>query len=1350
MRNLIPHFIQEQLLSDTLTGYSEGFAVFVDMSGFTRLTEALMNEGKAGAERLSIILNAIFEPMVGLVYDHGGFIPHFAGDAFLGIFLNDRTNLTAEQVLAISQQFFDLLEKASVHFQGFEISIKVGVSYGEIAWGIVGKENKSFYFRGAGIEGSTDSQSMASKQEVIVDAPFRQLLPTEIPLSQIDNLPYFKVDEYFDTNRVERLLSKRTPSKEKILSKKIAAQFLPDAVLQFNQQGEFRAVVPVFISFEGVGNHDSLSDYMSIVLEQTSNFSGYFKEIEFGDKGGVCVIIFGAPVSFENNIERAVEFVSAVNEDILPMQTSMGLKHKVGVATGIAYTGIVGGKQRCQYAAVGNRVNIAARLMMQAEWGEVLVDEEVQKQRNFKFRHKGDISYKGLKKKIPTFQFTGRNLEHRQTFNGSMVGRTAELNTLIELALEAFEVSRPTVAYVYGEAGVGKTRLSFEMKGLLRKLKRLRWLTCRSDQILRKPFNPFISLLKNYFGQSSDNSHQINFDNFEQRFSALVNEMMHVSHAQAEQIRREIIRTKPVLAALTGLKTTNSLWDNLDAKGRYENTLSALTSLFQAEALLRPVVVELEDGHWFDDSSLEFLNDFVGRVKNFPIFFLVTSRYDDEGLRPKVFDEISLQKHNIPDQIVDLNILDATAMKSFADERLKGDIHDDLLELLMRTSNGNPFYAEQMLEYFVENELLKMTDSKWSVKDKNVRISDSIQAVLTARIDRLSAQVKETVKAAAVIGREFELPVLSEVMKGSEALKQQNGGASSLVLKEQVKTAERAQIWQAMNELRYIFRHALLREAVYDMQLKTRLKELHRLIAEAIENLYSRNIEQHFVDLVFHYEQAEVKPKLIEYLQKAADHAKSLYQNQQALVFYDKLLSLIEDGDKTQQKSNNDRAKILLNKGAILELTGQWDECESSFREALELARKTNDSKLLGTVNDHLGHLLMLKGNYDDADTFLETAAAFFGSIHDNRGTSRVYGNLGTLYFRQGKYEDAKLYFIRSIQLAQLYKHTPSNAQIVSTLGLTYMNLGKYDDGIRWQQSQLDLCKRVGDRQGMATLYVNMGIVYFEKGDYDAALESHQKGLSLSEELGNKQLTAIAIGCIGNVWQHKGKFDSAMENFERDLVLVEELGDKQGISIALGLIGELYSIMGEFDKAIEYMHRNLAISEELSYQKGVAKALNNLGDIYYFKKEYETSLKYYDQSIQVTRSIGNKLVLAFSLVEKGQVLLSTGRIDEARQHLDEALQLGNEINQPDLIFSAKLFSASLAIADGKDDKAKATLDELLTDEHRDQDLANIHYQYSKVEEGTNHREKALELYQKLFEQTPMYIFGLRIQSLKKN
>ncbi|MEM1320654.1 MAG: tetratricopeptide repeat protein [Bacteroidota bacterium] len=1337
MKNLIPHFVQLKYLSDEQSGHFKAYTMFIDLSGFTPLTETLMKQGSAGAEQLSVSLNHIFAPMVGLVYQRGGFIPYFAGDAFTAIFPVE--DMDPDKFIETARMLRDLFSKQGLkktQFGDFQIGIKIGLSFGEVDWGIVGADHKTFYFRGDAIDDCAESEHRAKGQEIIFDKHLMALFDEQTPAFEPMQIGYYRL-----LDNAEVLALPAQPVDLPALDEEIVSHFFPRSVIDFNELGEFRTVISVFISFTGVDSHSLFNQFITIIVEQINSFSGYFKEVDFGDKGGVALGFFGAPVSFENNTDRALEFIFAVHEELKPLQKRSGLKFRAGITSGLAYTGIVGGPERCQYAAVGNRVNLAARLMINADWGEVLVDSEIQKSRYFNFNHKGDIHYKGIEGSIPTYKLLGRSIADRVVFSGQLIGRKEEVATLIEFASPILFDEFAGIKYVYGEAGIGKSRLSYELRQRLKERTTVNWLTCQADQILKKPFNPFVYFLKNYFEQSPENTAIDNRSNFERRFNWLMEDSEKIEGMEGEVLRKELLRTRSILAALISIYYEDDLWQQLDAKGRYQNTLQALSNLFKVKARVDPLVIELEDGHWYDDSSKAFLEEFIRQISAFPILLLVTSRYDDDGTKPLLIPEELLGKNQIPFGEIDLNILSDEALLDFAEVKLKGQVHRELYELLLRTTNGNPFYLEQILEYFVESNLLELIDGEWHIKDKSIKVSSSINSILMARVDRLSTLVKETVKAAAVIGREFEIPVLSEVMKGHEDFVKRNGNAAA-VLKEQIRTAEQGQIWQAMNELRYIFRHSLLREAVYSMQLGTRLRRLHRLIAEAIEKLYATNLDERYVDLAFHYEQAEVREKTDFYLNHAANYARRNFQNQQALEFYNKLLRNLDAEDRPE-----DQVNILLKKGSVLVLIGQWDDCEQVFEEAKEIARKLDDRLLMGQTNNNLGHLLMLKGNYDEARTCLERAAALFEAIGDNAGTAKVNGDLGNLYFRQGNYNEAIDFFTRSIDQRRRHR-LASNPQIVANLGLTHMNQGNYDEGIRCQRAELSLCEAANDKPGMATLNTNLGIVYFEKGDYDAALACYEKGLELSEELGNKLLTSIAIGCIGSVYQRKGDYQRAMELFIRDLELCEELGDKQGMSIAIGLIGELRSVEGEFDIAIQYLERNLELSEELGYQKGIAKAVNTLADIYTFQGLYDKAVAYYDRAIQISRKIKNKLVLGFSLVEKGSTLILKGDYKEAHSIHLEALEIAENLGNPDLIFQALILAANVEYFAGRREIAVKMLKDMLSNTKSKSEQAAVHYHLYKMNgKGNIHRDKAFELYQALYEVEPCYLFKERLIEL---
>ncbi|RMG80407.1 MAG: adenylate/guanylate cyclase domain-containing protein, partial [Bacteroidetes bacterium] len=164
VKNLIPHFIQTQYLSKRKHGSFEAYAMFVDLSGFTRMTETLMNKGTEGAERLSNILNAIFEPMVRLVYAGGGEIPYFAGDAFTAVFPAARQ--TATGVIENAAGQLASLRQVSEQFEEVEIKAKIGLSFGQVEWGIVGTQNLAFYFRGDAVEGCSEAQKRAIENDI--------------------------------------------------------------------------------------------------------------------------------------------------------------------------------------------------------------------------------------------------------------------------------------------------------------------------------------------------------------------------------------------------------------------------------------------------------------------------------------------------------------------------------------------------------------------------------------------------------------------------------------------------------------------------------------------------------------------------------------------------------------------------------------------------------------------------------------------------------------------------------------------------------------------------------------------------------------------------------------------------------------------------------------------------------------------------------------------------------------------------------------------------------------------------------------------------------------------------------
>jgi len=336
------------------------------------------------------------------------------------------------------------------------------------------------------------------------------------------------------------------------------------------------------------------------------------------------------------------------------------------------------------------------------------------------------------------------------------------------------------VVYIYGEAGIGKSHLAYELRRALQKQGDLSWFTGQTDQILRQAFNPFAYFLKRYFNQFPEATLDENKANFEERLNRLIADLSELGLESVQGLTDELVRTKSVLGALVGLHWPGSLYESLDGNLRYQNTLFAIKTLLLAESRLAPIILELEDLHWLDEASHEALTTLSRNISDYPLLVVVTSRYADDGSKP----DLTLAE-DTPTTIVDLNVLSPEDLRHLAEDILGGPVADSLVELLLERTQANPFFAQQFLYYFHENDLLEQVErpsTVWAVKeDISVDVPTNINAILIARIDRLAQSVKDVVKAAAVLGREFDDRILARMLQTD--------------ISEEVHIAEQEQVW---------------------------------------------------------------------------------------------------------------------------------------------------------------------------------------------------------------------------------------------------------------------------------------------------------------------------------------------------------------------------------------------------------------------------------------------------------------------------------------------------------------------------------------------------------------------------
>ncbi len=1285
MNKLIPSFIADKYSTGETSGSFSAAVLFLDVTGFTAMTQALMANGKEGAEALNSLLKTTFEPVIDAVYDRGGFISSFEGDAFTAIFPRVEAPLDCCYAALNITEIFAKIGHQETRFGAFDLSIKIGLANGDVEWGIIGsKLHKTYYFRGNAIDDCAKAEQACEGMQIILTSKFAKRISDEIKTAPAS----------VSFSRLIRVIPKepkRVPSVIQNFPREVALQFLPESVIDFQHAGEFRDVSCAFISFK----EQDVNGFAGFVLEKAYELGGYFEGLNFGDKGGNCLVIFGAPVSYENNTQRAVDFAGAIRAEF---KDSV----RVGVTFGTVFAGLKGSNRRAIYGVIGSIVNLSARFMMKAVWGEIWLDDAASK--HLKTAHDTEplepMSFKGFDRKVMAHRLLDNKTSARVSiFAGEMVGREEEKAQLVEWLKPIQEGKFGGIVTVYGNPGIGKSRLLYEVTNRQeRQVARSSahpagFHTClmQTDSILKKSLNPISYFFNHYFEQAEAGSVEERKARFAAIYQALVGQVSNLSSGRVashgswradtavrpesevdltkgrtgvsdlQEVVKELKRVEPLIGSLVGLYWEGSIYDQIEPKNRPLSIQFAVKEFFKALSLIEPIVLLIEDIQWLDDESQALFAILTRKVEDFPIVILASSRFNDDGSKPilKVDKEI-LQNG------LELTELSDDNLQSLIANLLGAPADAELAAYIQSRTEGNPFYAEQFCLYLRENDLLTLSPSQiLNLKSQilNSSIPISINAIMIARIDRLSGELKRTVQVASVLGREFEVRVLQELI---ELLHQaevhywhtyRDGGIESLV-----SGAEKERIWSALSELRYIFRHALLRDAVYEMQMKLQIRSLHQLAGETMEKLYPED-KTKLADIADHYEKGEVWEKAAEYLFKAAEDAKDRYDNTNAIVLFNRLLYINQSHELVL--TNEVIIKTLLGKGNVLELVGKWGEAAEQYEMARTISENQGGKYLLAKALSFRGNLLHLKGDPSKGLECLELSLSIATELGNKQEIARANGLIGHIFYNRGNYERALECYQIWLSLVREIGDSRGISQVLSSMGMVHYSRGDYDQAIEVQQKSLALSEELGDKRGISAAVSNMGIVYYRRGEHDRALELFNRKLFIAQELGDKRGMAQALGNMGGVYAERGENDDALRCDENCFAIFEELGDRRGIALASGNIGFVHYSRRNFDQALEYFQKNLSIAEELEDRQAIALAVGNIGNVYYEQGSYELALACQRRRLSIAEEVGDRLGISEAEGNMGLVFFELGDLSRAlecqKRRLDIAEELGDKL-----------------------------------------------------------------------------------------
>ena len=1160
---LVPDFIVKQHSLQNTSGQLQAAVQFVDISGFTALTEELMTHGKEGAEVLGKTLQFYFDPLVRAVSEAGGFITGFAGDAFTAVYPSSNSEDIALRVLQAAwkmQDFFLHHGQFQNQFGTFQFAVKVGLSWGTVDWGIVdtSRETSTYFFRGEGIDGSANSEKHASKGDIILDPAFVGEL--ESPEGSFFDDGYLCFSGQFEPEELLEALP-QTPAEGDI------SRFVPEDISSFPREGEFRRVSVVFLSFEEVEDLEGLARSIQSGLHR---FGGTFTRIDFGDKGGNCLVFFGVPTAHENNEERALNFAMELMES---QKDSTRLR--AGITQNIMYAGFNGGIDRYEFACLGRAVNMAARLMMKAEWGQIWCSPKIKQRTNarFSFSSLGDFPLKGFAAPVPLFRLDGQQDKAAQRLQTvAMIGREGELTSLAQGISLVFSNHFAGAFYIDGEAGMGKSYLVAACRKYLEQHADglpYDWIYAPCDQTLQGSLHPFVYALKRYTNQSYGLSQEQSRDAFE----AAMRELKASVPSSRTELRAELDRVHSFLAALVGIRIPGSLYEQLEPRLRFSNTLSALHTWLEAQCTLSPLILQVEDAHWMDNASNQALRQILHKSHDLPIAVLMTCRYMDDGAPFR----LNLQG-SVPQNEININHLSRQGLQGMCQNILGQEVHERLLDLLEEKARGNPFFVEQIIGFLKENDALQEVDGKLAPVTTDVILPEEVNSVLVARLDRLEPSIRNLVQRASIFGREFSLPLLERISDSPESVK------------ERVEQAVQAQIWLPVGSQRYMFKHALMRDAAYDMQARARLRELHLRAAEAFEAEFAHDLAPHYGELAYHFERADIRDKTIDYLEKAGDEARKEYRNQEALDYYERLLQFLPESGELPRR-------VYLSLAQVMQVLGNIDEGLEHVEKA-EAALPNSAPQ----VRYQKAFLTQMKGDFVRAGELIREAIGLAQEASNREWEARCLNSLGVLNLYTGEPETAGALLTKSMSIAREEGLQAVEVKAISNMAGVAMAHNNLDEARQHLEQSLAIARELKDRWTEFLCLGNLGELYLKLSSPEKALTSLEQSKDVGTEIGTQNAAFLAN--YAESLRLLGRLNDAETNLDLAEKLAQASGNKKHLITVSLSRGELLHQRGDTEAALSLLAEAAEMAES-SNQKALLARVEAL--IESFRSPLESS-----------------------------------------------------------------------------------------------------------------------------------------------
>jgi class 3 adenylate cyclase/tetratricopeptide (TPR) repeat protein len=977
--------------------------------------------------------------------------------------------------------------------------------------------------------------------------------------------------------------------------------------------------------------------------------------------GDAILAFFGAPIAHEDDPQRAVLAGLEIVEGIKPYREQVRREHgfsfdvRVGINTGLVVVGEIGSDLRVEYTAMGDAVNVAARMEQSAGPGSVHISGNTYRTIHnlFHFEPLGSLEVKGKAEPVPAYRVIAalegavptRGIEGLQS---PMVGRDAALQTL-KGCLNDLRSGCGRIISVMGEAGLGKSRLLAELRRsesggseAQDRAHPVAWHEGRSlSYETSTPYAPINDLLRSLFALGTD-----------------VDPYSKIRAGVEEALPGRGDDLAPFLASPLGIKLEGDPLHRvmyLEPPALRVRVSEALALYVEAVAARSPVAFVFEDLHWVDNTSLETIQALLPVTERAPLLLVALMRPHTTEPSWRLHEAAARDYPHLYTQIA-LQPLDEESARMLVANLLEiEDLPEKVRALILQKAEGNPFYVEEVIRSLLDNGLVVREEDHWrATRDiENIAVPDTLAGVITARLDRLDEEAKSVAQTAAVVGREFELNVLSEVYEAPDVLE---GAVTTLQRRELVR--ERSRVPQRV----YTFKHVLTQETAYASVLLSRRRELHKRVAECLERLDPGRVNS----IARHFMEARERGRALPYLVEAGEAAARSFARDEAIWAFREALGVIEALQPSPTDHHVDLARRAFEGlGKTLQYAMDVPGAAENYSKMLRYAEAHGDDAMRVSAFNKLAYVnAFMMGEFMEAQQYLDSAENLAREVDDSAGLVENYTMRCGMCTAAADFTNAERYLSEAVEAGRKMEQKRIMAYGLAHKANTQAFMAHYDEAFSTAQETLKVAEEAQDLERRAEVLAQaVSFCHVAWGNLDAAWEAAEEAYELSRKLGLTIPAVVSTYMMATVAQLRGEYEKALHWHEKSIDAARVI---QGVfpfmvAMPLGGIGGVCIEIGEglAERAMVY-HRELL--ELLPTPFGAPSGgvgWTDLGFCALALGAVEQAGEYFRLAIaqpSMHMYIQKPRIMAGSAL----VALAQGNLDEAARLLDEANAYADE------------------------------------------------------------------------------------------